>query len=36
VPIYDPVQLDPPRRFGAALALIVFILSFMPMPILVG
>jgi membrane-associated protease RseP (regulator of RpoE activity) len=36
VPIYDPEQLDPPRRFGAVLALMVFMLSFMPMPILVG
>lgn len=35
-PIYDPTQLDPPRRFGAVLALLVFILSFMPMPILFG
>jgi membrane-associated protease RseP (regulator of RpoE activity) len=35
-PIYDPLELDPPRRFGACLALMVFVLSFMPMPILVG
>jgi len=32
-PIYDLTQLDPPRRFGAVLSLLVFILSFMPMPI---
>ncbi len=32
-PIYDPVPLDPPRRFGALLTLAVFILSFMPTPI---
>jgi membrane-associated protease RseP (regulator of RpoE activity) len=36
VPIYDLTQLDPPRRFGAALSLLVFILSFMPMPISVS
>ena len=35
-PIYDLTQLDPPRRFGAFLSLLVFILSFMPMPILVS
>jgi membrane-associated protease RseP (regulator of RpoE activity) len=34
-PIYDLTQLDPPRRFGAFLALLVFVLSFMPMPIVV-
>ena len=32
-PIYDPIPLDPNRRFGAFLALIVFILCFMPSPI---
>jgi len=32
-PIYDPMPLDPPRRFGALLALLVFVLSFMLMPI---
>jgi membrane-associated protease RseP (regulator of RpoE activity) len=32
-PIYDPTPLDPNRRFGAFLALIVFILCFMPSPI---
>jgi membrane-associated protease RseP (regulator of RpoE activity) len=36
VPIYDPQELDPPRRFGAFLALVVFVLSFMPMPIVVS
>jgi membrane-associated protease RseP (regulator of RpoE activity) len=33
-PIYDPVPLDPPRRFAAFLTLVVFILCFMPAPIL--
>lgn len=33
VPIYDPTPLDPNRRFGAALALIIFLLCFMPYPI---
>jgi Zn-dependent protease len=32
-PIYDPTPLDPNRRFGAALALVVFTLCFMPSPI---
>lgn len=32
-PIYDPTPLDPNRRFGAFLALVVFILCFMPSPI---
>jgi Zn-dependent protease len=32
-PIYDPTPLDPDRRFGAFLALVVFILCFMPSPI---
>jgi len=32
-PIYDPTPLDPNRRFGAFLALLVFILCFMPSPI---
>ena len=31
--IYDPVPLDPPRRFAALLTLVVFILCFMPAPI---
>jgi membrane-associated protease RseP (regulator of RpoE activity) len=34
-PIYDLTPLDPPRRFAAFLSLAVFIISFMPMPILV-
>jgi len=33
-PIYDPLPLDPNRRFGAFLALLVFLLCFMPIPIL--
>jgi membrane-associated protease RseP (regulator of RpoE activity) len=32
-PIYDPTPLDPNRRFGVAIALIVFILCFMPKPL---
>lgn len=32
-PIYDPVVLDPPRRFAALLTLVVFVLCFMPAPI---
>lgn len=32
-PIYDPTPLDPNRRFGAFLALVVFVLCFMPSPI---
>jgi membrane-associated protease RseP (regulator of RpoE activity) len=32
-PIYDPTPLDPNRRFGAFLALVVFILCFMPSPL---
>jgi membrane-associated protease RseP (regulator of RpoE activity) len=31
--IYDPIPLDPPRRFAAFLTLTVFILCFMPAPI---
>lgn len=34
VPIYDPMPLDPNRRFGVFLALLVFLLCFMPVPIL--
>jgi membrane-associated protease RseP (regulator of RpoE activity) len=34
VPIYDPTPLDPARRLGATLALVVFLLSFMAAPIL--
>jgi membrane-associated protease RseP (regulator of RpoE activity) len=32
-PIYDPVPLDPPRRLAALLTLVIFILSFMPVPL---
>ena len=32
-PIYDPTPLDPNRRFGAFVALLVFGLCFMPSPI---
>lgn len=32
-PIYDPTPLDPNRRFLALVALVVFILCFMPSPI---
>ena len=32
-PIYDPTPLDPNRRFGAFVALIVFLLCFMPSPL---
>jgi membrane-associated protease RseP (regulator of RpoE activity) len=32
-PIYDPTPLDPNRRFGAFLALVVFILCFMASPL---
>jgi membrane-associated protease RseP (regulator of RpoE activity) len=32
-PIYDPTPLDPDRRFGAVVALLVFLLCFMPSPI---
>lgn len=32
-PIYDPTPLDPNRRFSALLALVVFVLCFMPSPI---
>jgi membrane-associated protease RseP (regulator of RpoE activity) len=32
-PVYDPVPLDPPRRFAAFLTLIVFALCFMPAPL---
>ena len=31
-PIYDPTPLDPSRRWGAFLALLVFLLCFMPAP----
>lgn len=32
-PIYDPTPLDSNRRFGAFLALLIFVLCFMPSPI---
>jgi membrane-associated protease RseP (regulator of RpoE activity) len=32
-PIYDPTPLDPNRRFTAFLALVVFLLCFMPSPL---
>ena len=32
-PIYDPTPLDQPRRWGAFLALLVFLLCFMPAPL---
>ena len=33
-PIYDTIPLDPRRRFAAAVALLIFLLCFMPAPIL--
>jgi membrane-associated protease RseP (regulator of RpoE activity) len=35
-PIYDPTPLDPRRRFGAVIALLVFLLCFMPSPLFVN
>jgi membrane-associated protease RseP (regulator of RpoE activity) len=32
-PIYDPTPLDPNRRMGALIALLVFLLCFMPSPL---
>lgn len=32
-PIYDPTSLDPQRRFGAFVALVIFLLCFMPNPL---
>jgi len=32
-PIYDPTPLDPDRRFGAVIALVVFLLCFMANPL---
>jgi membrane-associated protease RseP (regulator of RpoE activity) len=32
VPIFDPEPLNPARRFGAVISLLVFILCFMPSP----
>jgi len=34
-PVYDPSPLDPARRWGAFITLLVFLLSFMPAPIFV-
>jgi membrane-associated protease RseP (regulator of RpoE activity) len=34
-PVYDPAALDAKRRFGAFLALVVFLLCFMPSPIVI-
>ncbi|MBV9885706.1 MAG: site-2 protease family protein [Acidobacteria bacterium] len=34
VPIFDPEPLDPARRLGAVISLLVFILCFMPSPFL--
>lgn len=34
VPIFDPEPLNPARRFGAVISLVVFILCFMPSPFL--
>jgi len=34
-PVYDPTALDAKRRFGAFLALVVFLLCFMPSPIII-
>jgi membrane-associated protease RseP (regulator of RpoE activity) len=35
-PVYDPAPLDSNRRFGALLALLVFLLCFMPAPIFIS
>ncbi len=35
-PIFDPTTLDSSRRWGALLALLVFLLSFMPAPIYIS
>jgi hypothetical protein len=32
-PIYDPAPLDPNRKFGAVVALAVFVLCFMTSPL---
>ena len=32
-PVYDTTPLDPDRRFAALLALLIFLLCFMPAPI---
>ncbi|HXM91146.1 MAG TPA: hypothetical protein VN974_06340, partial [Candidatus Dormibacteraeota bacterium] len=33
-PVYDDTPLDPDRRFAAFLALLIFLLCFMPAPII--
>jgi len=33
-PVYDFSPLDPPRQFAAFLALIIFVISFMPAPVI--
>jgi membrane-associated protease RseP (regulator of RpoE activity) len=33
-PIFDPLPLNPPRRFAAFLTLVIFILCFMPAPLI--
>lgn len=35
-PFYDDTPLDPPRKFGALLAFLIFLLCFMPAPILIS
>lgn len=35
-PIYDPAPLDSSRRWGALLALLIFLLSFMPAPLYIS
>jgi membrane-associated protease RseP (regulator of RpoE activity) len=35
-PIYDPTALDSNRRWGALLALVIFLLSFMPAPLYIS
>ena len=35
-PIYDPAALDSRRRWGALLAMLIFLLSFMPAPLFVS
>jgi len=35
-PIYDSATLDPGRRWGALLALLIFLLSFMPAPLYIS
>ena len=35
-PIYDPTPLDSRRRWGALLALLIFLLSFMPAPLYIS